>query len=130
MVKTNTPNKPVLHLTVTGNVEKFVTIDPKRISLRGVAGSRIKSIVRIVPEEKYPFKITESQASNGKNIRFKLQTLNNTKKEEYMLLVENLKKDKGRYVDTIKLKTDSKIKPEIKIYVYGYIMDPPKNKKK
>lgn len=124
------PNKPVLYLTVTGNVDKFVTIDPKRISLRGVAGNRIKSIVRIVPEEKYPFKITESQASNGKNIRFKLQKLNNTKKEEYMLLVENLKKDKGRYVDTIKLKTDSKIKPEIKIYVYGYILDQPKNKKK
>lgn len=124
------PNKPVFYLTVTGNVDKFVTIDPKRISLRGVAGNRIKSIVRIVPEEKYPFKITESQASNGKNIRFKLQKLNNTKKEEYMLLVENLKKDKGRYVDTIKLKTDSKIKPEIKIYVYGYILDQPKNKKK
>lgn len=124
------PNKPVLYLTVTGNVDKFVTIDPKRISLRGAAGSRIKSIVRIVPEEKYPFKITESEASNGKNIRFKLQKLDNTKKEEYILLVENLKKNKGRYVDTIKLKTDSKIKPEIKIYVYGYIMDRPKNEKK
>ncbi len=48
---------------------------------------------------------------------------------EYVLIVENLKNDKGRYFDTIKLTTDSKIRPEIKIYVYGYISDRPTNPK-
>ena len=48
---------------------------------------------------------------------------------EYVLTVENLKKTKGRYVDTIKFKTDSKIRPEIKIYVIGNILDRPKNEK-
>jgi hypothetical protein len=49
---------------------------------------------------------------------------------EYVLTVENLKNDTGRYFDTIKLTTDSKIRPEIKIYVYGYISERPKNPKK
>jgi len=49
---------------------------------------------------------------------------------EYVLTVENLKNDTGRYFDTIKLATDSKLRPEIKIYVYGYISDRPKNPKK
>jgi len=39
------------------------------------------------------------------------------------LIVENLKKGKGHYYDTIYLKTDSKIKPEIKIRVYGNILE-------
>jgi len=39
------------------------------------------------------------------------------------LTVENLKKVGGRYSDTIYLKTDSKIKPEIKIRVYGNIFE-------
>jgi hypothetical protein len=48
----------------------------------------------------------------------------------YVLTVENLKNDKGRYFDTIKLTTDSKLRPEIKIHVYGYISDRPANQKK
>jgi hypothetical protein len=44
------------------------------------------------------------------------------------LTVENLKKDKGRYYDTISLKTDSKIRPLIKVRVNGYILDKEKKK--
>jgi hypothetical protein len=39
------------------------------------------------------------------------------------LIVENLKKAGGYYLDTIYLKTDSKIRPEIKIRVYGNILE-------
>jgi hypothetical protein len=37
--------------------------------------------------------------------------------------VENLKQNKGRYMDTIFLKTTSKIQPTIKIPVYGNIYE-------
>jgi len=46
-----------------------------------------------------------------------------SEREAYILIVENLKKRQGRYRDTIYLKTDSKIKPEIKIRVYGNILE-------
>jgi hypothetical protein len=46
----------------------------------------------------------------------------------YILIVENLKKEKGRYYDMISLKTDSKIKPLIKINVYGHIVAPKPSK--
>ncbi len=63
------------------------------------------------------------------NIRFTLEEAKPPRGAGYILTVENLKKEKGRYYDMISLKTDSKIKPLIKINVYGQIMEPqPSNK--
>ena len=120
----------MLHLTVSGKVENFVTIVPKRATLRGFPGDKIKSTVKIIPEKKYPFGISDVTATNGKYIRYSLEKNKSSETMEYVLTVENLKNDAGRYFDTIKLKTDSKIRPEIKIYVYGYISNRPENSKK
>ena len=106
-VETNDQKNPKLNLTVFGMVEKFVTIIPKNVILRGFVGGQLKTTVKIIPEEKYPFKIIESKAINGKNISFKLEEHKLSKGMEYVLTVENLKKDKGRYSDNISLKTDS-----------------------
>lgn len=79
--------------------------------------------VKIVPEEKYPFKIVEAKAKNGRFIKYKMEEVISLKGTAYVLTVENLKKEKGRYYDAIYLKTTSKIRPEIKISVYGNIID-------
>ncbi len=86
--------------------------------------------VKIIPEPKYPFKIEEVRAQKGKEIRFELKPLKDLEQAGYELIVENLKKTKGTYSDAIILKTDSKVKPEIKIHVYGDILDKPRKKKK
>jgi len=119
----------MLYLTIMGNVEQFVDIVPKRVVLRGFAGDPIKANVKIIPKDKYPFTIKNAKATNTKDIAFTLEKTKNSEKMEYVLTVENLKKTKGRYADAIKLKTDSKIRPEIKIYVIGNIFDRPKNEK-
>ncbi len=129
-VETNDQKNPKLNLTVFGMVEKFVTIIPKNVILRGFVGDQLKTTVKIIPEEKYPFKIIESKAINGKNIRFKLEEHKLSKEMEYVLTVENLKKDKGRYSDNISLKTDSEIRPLIRISVNGSIRDRQPNIKK
>ena len=88
------------------------------------------STVTIIPEAKYPFKIEEVRAQKGKDIRFELKPSEDQKQPGYQLIIENLKKTKGRYSDAIFLKTDSKIKPELKIQVYGDILDKIREKKK
>ena len=85
--------------------------------------------VKIIPEEKYPFKMVGDRTVNKKYIRYELKEVKRSEKTEYVLTVANLKKRKGRYFETIKLKTDSKIRPEINIRVYGYILDRPSAKK-
>ena len=84
--------------------------------------------VKIIPEPKHPFKILEVRARNGKDIRFELKPISGQEQNGYELVVENLKKTKGRYSDTIILKTDSAVKPEIKIHVYGDILEKPKKR--
>jgi hypothetical protein len=98
-------------------VERFADITPDNVRLKGEAGDKLQATVRIVPQEKYPFKIVASRAGDGRNIRFELQ-------EEaggYLLTIINLKADPGRYRDTVYLETDSKLKPTIGVNVHAVI---------
>ncbi len=120
-VYTNDKNRPQQDLVISGLVENFVTIRPQHVSLRGFAGDPIKGQVSIIPEKKYPFKILEARAKDGKNIKFKLDEINSPNGQAYELNVENLREKTGRYYDTIILKTDSKVRPELNVRVYGYL---------
>ena len=91
--------------------------------MRGYAGDAIKGTVTIVPDKKYPFKILDAQAQDGKNIRFELAELNPSSSRGYELKVENLRQQTGRYYDTIILKTDSDVRPELNVRVYGYLRE-------
>ncbi|MBT8368256.1 MAG: hypothetical protein KJP23_26475 [Deltaproteobacteria bacterium] len=120
-VYTNDQSLPRQDLVVTGQVENFVTIRPRHVSLRGYTGDSIKGTVTIIPEKKYPLKILEALPRNGKNIKIELGEVKKSGGTAYELEVENLRQETGRYYDTIVLKTDSKIRPELKVKVYGYL---------
>lgn len=87
-------------------------------------GKPIAGEVKIIPQEKYPFSVTEVKALDGKNVLVKLEEVNKPNEKGYVLHIENTKKDAGRYRETIVVKTTSKIKPELEIQVYGKIYDP------
>lgn len=110
-----------MDLVISGDVERFVTIRPPNINLRGFVGELIKGSVSIIPEKKYPFKIVNIRAKDGKYINFQLQEITQSETVAYELKVENLKQDTGRYFDSIILETDSKIKPQLDVRVYGFL---------
>jgi hypothetical protein len=118
-VYTNDKKHSRVGLVISGQVEKFVTIRPKHINLRGYTGDTIKASVSLIPEKKYPFKILKVSAKNGNNIKYQLADVELSANGAYELKVENLKQDSGRYFDTIILETDSKIRPRLKVKVYG-----------
>lgn len=122
-VFTNDQSLPQQDLVISGQVEKFVTIRPKHLSLRGYAGDSIKGVVTIIPEKKYPLKILDAQAKDGKNINIQLNEVKKSGGQAYELKVENLSQKTGRYFDTVILKTDSKVRPELNVVVYGYLRD-------
>ena len=125
-VYTNDKSRSRIDLAISGQVEKFVTIRPRHVNLRGYAGDSIKTLVTVIPEKKYPFKILKVSAKDGKNIKFQLDEVQSSANGAYALKVENLKPDTGRYYDTIFLETDSKIRPKISVRVYGNLR--PRNK--
>ena len=83
--------------------------------------ANVSGQVAIIPEKKYPFKILDARAKDGENINFKLDETKSSNGQAYELKVENLRQKSGRYYDTIILKTDSKVRPELNVRVYGYL---------
>ena len=123
-VYTNDSNRPRQDLVISGPVEKFATIHPKHVSLRGSPGDPIKSTVMIVPEKKYPFKILEYRLQRGGDVSIELEEVKKSGVAAYELKVENIRQKPGRYNDMIVMKTDSKIKPQLVVRVYGNLRTP------
>ncbi len=121
-VITNDESNLKMPLTVAGKVIKFVKIVPKRVTLLGKVGEKIIREVEILPLKKYPFKIVDVSTMKKKDIKVKYQ-IKDPAKPVYQLIIENLKKDAGRYHDTIFIKTDSAVKPVIKLHVRGTIRE-------
>lgn len=122
-VYTNDKSRPQQDLVISGQVENFATIRPQSVSLRGYVGDSIKGMISIIPEKKYPFKILNAKAQSGKNVNVQLDETTNSNGTAYELKVENLRQKSGRYYDTIILETDSKIRPELNVRVYGYLRE-------
>ncbi len=93
--------------------------------MRGFTGDDIKRKVTIIPEKKYPFKILNVSAKEGKDIRFELSEEKSANGLIYALLIENKRSQKGRYFDMISLETDSKIQPKLIVKVYGDLRQRP-----
>ncbi len=111
----------MVRFTITGTVERFATVEPERVVLRGRPGEELKASVKIIPEADYPFSILHAKAKYGRFISISLEGLKDSGKEGFLLTVENLKKDPGRYFDVVSLETDSSIRPELQVSVTGFI---------
>jgi hypothetical protein len=124
LLTTNKLQQEIL-IPVWGTVTapQIATIRPRHVVLNGPAGTPIKGMVTIVPRDNYPFSITEAKAYSGTYVKWDLKETAESGKKTYTLTVENLKKEKGRYSDTILLKTDRTDLPEIRISVSGHITD-------
>jgi len=103
-----------------------VTLSQNSVFLRGTGETVLKKTVTITPQKKYPFKIVAVETKKSGNIAAKLESINSTVPTSYKLTVTNLKQNKGRYVESVTLKTDSPVRSEIKIRVYGQISEKPK----
>lgn len=65
------------------------------------------------------------KAKKGEYLTYKIEETKSFQGVKYLLTITNVRKEKGRYHDVLFLKTDSKLKPEIKISVYGNIRSAP-----
>jgi hypothetical protein len=98
--------------------------------LHGVTGEEIKRKVTIIPTPKYPFKIVKVRVRDGKDISYQLSEETSENGQKYALTVKNKRMEKGSYFDIITLETDSKIKPELQIRVYGQLRHQAEKQKK
>ena len=100
-----------------------VVVDPEMENKLAASLQEVETLkLKIVELEKQPEpKVDVDQ----KQIFSELKEVKESKRMEYLLTIQNLKKEKGKYHDTIKIKTDSKVKPEIHLNVHGNIREKP-----
>lgn len=124
IVETSHPVQPSVTLLISGDVEKFAVIAPNKLFLRGKPGETLKGALTVIPEPKYPFKITGARAKIGEGIQYQVEETTVDGKQQFILNVTAERKLPGRFFDVIYLKTDSAIRSELPITVYGQVMDP------
>jgi len=119
-VLTNDPKEPVVQLSISGMVDRFAAINPRMLNLRGTAGEKLQGTVNIVPEDKYPFKVLSARVRDGK-LKASLSEVQEAGRTAYSIVVENLKTEAGSFNDTVVLKTDSPLRPELDVRVFVYL---------
>jgi len=121
---TNKVQEEIL-IPVWGNIKppQIASVRPRHVALNGTASDSIKRTVTIIPRDRHAFSITEVKAHSGKYIKWDIKETEASGKKTYTLTVENRKKEKGRYYDTLFLKTDNPLLPEIRVSVSGRITD-------
>jgi len=115
-------------VAVTGMVEKFAEISPERVLLKGNVGEPIQVDVVIIPRKEYPFTIEHLRArkgnlrsKKGKFFQYELKERCTDGNNRCVIRVKNTLPQKGRYADVLDVTTDSKIRPNIPIYIIGMI---------
>lgn len=132
-VYTNDPKHQAFNLYIKGKVAKIYSLtvnglQMRGVQLRGVVGKDIRETFSLAPEKGYPFKLTGVTAQHGNNIKFWYKEVKGKSGVHYDITVENTRAAAGVYFDTLFLKTDSKLKPEIQVSVFASIVAPPHRK--
>jgi len=120
-VITNDPENEEIRLTISGRVEKFASIQPRRVNLRGAVDEEITRTVSIVPETEDGFKIIKVTALEGSEIAYDLKSVEVSGKSAYELTITNKKDVPGRYYERLVLLTDQSDHEPLTVIVTGHI---------
>lgn len=117
MIYTNDPIQPRIELAISGHVEHFARIQPPVIRLSGTPGAPVQVEAAVIPNERFPFKITGVEANDDKSLSVKVIEPAGPERPHYRILVTNQRTIAGRFFDVITLRTDSSIRPQLQIGV-------------
>jgi hypothetical protein len=112
----NDPENENFDLTITGHVDPILIIEPKRVTLSGMAGENLETEIIISHDKRHPLKVLSAESKKG-NISVKLEEINGSEQTGYKVIVTSIKKEKGSFSDYVSLKTDSDIYPDKQIRV-------------
>ena len=123
-VFTNDPGNAKVRLEVTGQVRSFLMVTPKYVRFSGTPDQPMRQTVRIMPTKGHPCRIAQVSVHDSENLRYELNPLGRDPKTAgYELIVENRRRQPGRYHDLISIRTDSAVKPLITIPVTIRVRD-------
>lgn len=125
-VFTNDPAKSQVKLMVIGKVKGHISLSPAYIRFMGREGQPLSRTVTIKPLNGHTFNIQDVVTKEGKHLTYDLKPMGgDAAKHGYQLVVQNTMQTAGSYTDLITIKTDSEVKPTLRIPVSARIHKAP-----
>ncbi len=119
-VFSNDPQKPKTKIFINGSIKQLITVKPgNRVLLQGHVGDKISKKVTITSLEEQPLEITDITSTIDDKIKYKLKNIQKGKK--YSLEIKTRLSIKEPFHGKVVLKTNSRKKPEIDIFVVGKV---------
>ncbi|MBN2419565.1 MAG: DUF1573 domain-containing protein [Deltaproteobacteria bacterium] len=112
----NDPNNESFDLTIKGQVDPVLIIEPGRVNLEGSAGENLETEIYITHDKRHPLKVLSAESKKGL-ISVRLEEVKGAEQNKYKVKITSLKKEKGKFSDYVSLKTDSDIYPDKQIRV-------------
>ena len=122
LVRTDDPASKTFRLHIEGPVEKLFEVSDQAVHLDGKIGQKIAEVVTVRPVEKFGHRILSGTVKKGENMEVAFLK-DDPSESAWKISIRNTAQQAGRYYDVITLKTDSDLKPELKIRVFGHIRD-------
>lgn len=122
-VRLNDPERPLVHLVMTGVAQPFIEIQPSHIvRLRGAPGEEVKGQVDFISHLPAPWEITQYRTNIPDKIDVSLKP--KVPGKEYVLEVRNKSQEAGPYAGIVELFTTSKERPRLIVRVFGELYLP------
>ena len=122
LVRTDDPANETFRLHMEGPVERIFDVSEQAVHLDGKIGEKIAEVVTVRPVEKFGHRILSGTVKKGENMDVDFLK-DDPAESAWRISIRNTAQQAGRYYDVITLKTDSDLKPELKIRVFGNIQD-------
>lgn len=122
---TNDPDRPEITIDVKMEVKEFADLNPYRIWLKGSLEEEIAEKCIVIPNENYPFNITDikNRAAKGGWIDYSCREIQKDGRKAYEITVRNTRETPGNYQEVLFVQTDHSERPEFKIRVEGRISE-------
>ena len=108
-------------LSLKGSIEKFATIDPPRVLMRGRSGDDLAAEVCVIPREDEPFDVRSIRPRMGTDIRAEFERRTVDGSRHFIVRIFSTRGTKGRYSDVVDVRTTSPKMPILRIPVTGIL---------
>ena len=117
-VFSNDPSQGRARITLTGQVQPLIEVQPTSLLFRGLPEEMRSSTVALTGVSE-PFKVLKVRSTVDDDISYDLETLEEGKR--YAVKVSNKRLEAGQYRGLLKIETDHPRKPQVVVRVRGYV---------
>lgn len=123
-IHSNDPDEPIITLTITGIVRVDVEVNPKRLNFGEIyEGDIVSHKLKVLPVALEELKIKKLKSTSKYLTMERAEYFKRDKKGFEITVTLSPKTPPGRFSETLRIYTNSKIQPVIQVPIWGTVLD-------